>query len=420
MKFKGVILSLLLVLTLVFAVGCESAYDIAVRNGFVGSEQEWLQSLQGTNGADGADVTINDIYTKAVESGFEGSYLDFLKEYMTFTEAPDNSAAISKGLQSAVLVYCKFYKNTGFWNVSDDDEFAQAGAGVIYRLNKEQGSAYIMTNYHVVYSSDSNVKNKISNEITVTPYGGEPINVTYVGGSATYDIAVLKAENEYFSSDVPTAVTVATPNDISVGQTVIAIGNPAGRGISATQGIISVDSEYITMSAIDNASDYVTMRVMRIDAAVNSGNSGGGLFDASGNLIGIVNAKTSDTSIENMAYAIPSSIATAVADNILKNNGTFKKGTVGITIKAQNSKGYIGSDGLIKIEETVVIEDATGGAKGKLYKGDIILSVNLDHEVIVTRQFHAIDPLLSSAPGDTVTFKVLRGGEEVTVEVVCS
>lgn len=77
---------------------------------------------------------------------------------------------------------------------------------------------------------------------------------------------------------------------MTVGDSVIAIGNPNAGGIAVTQGILSMESEYITMTAADNVST-VQIRVMRVDAAINGGNSGGGLFNDSGELIGIVNAK---------------------------------------------------------------------------------------------------------------------------------
>ena len=297
--------------------------------------------------------------------------------------------------------------------------YAQAGAGVIYKINKTSGSAYIITNYHVVYSSESVTQSKISGLISIIPYDGNKLDATFVGGSAEYDIAVLEVENSYFSSDFPVAVTVADSNEVTVGQTAIAIGNPAGQGLSATEGIISVDSEYIAMSDIENPSASVTMRVMRIDAAVNSGNSGGGLFDSQGNLIGIVNAKSSDNTIENMAYAIPSAVATAVAENILKNI-VFKKGIVGITLEIKSSTCYLDENGRARISETIAVRSVEGAASGILQTGDIITSVKLDKEIRVTRQFHVIDALLSSSPGDAVVFKVLRNGKEVEATVICA
>ena len=97
-----------------------------------------------------------------------------------------------------------------------------------------------------------------------------------------------------------------------VGSSAIAIGNAQGLGISSTSGVVSVDSEYITMTAADGKT-AVAFRVMRVDTAINSGNSGGGMYDDNGNLIGIVNAKIVYDGVENIGYAIPSNGAVSVA-----------------------------------------------------------------------------------------------------------
>ncbi|MBR2971273.1 MAG: serine protease [Clostridia bacterium] len=420
-KIKSLILTIVMATLLVFAVGCEaSAYDIAVQNGFEGTEAEWLLSLKGKDGVDGKDgkngtsITITDLYNEAVKNGFEGTISDFLFEYLSFEEAVDNSGAINKGLRSAVLINCAFTKARP--SFMESGSFSQAGAGVIYRLNATAGSAYIITNFHVVFSMDSSTDTGISDTITVTPYGGSAISASYVGGSSLYDIAILKATDDYFSSEIPLAVTVAS-DEVAVGQTAIAIGNPAGYGISATEGIVSVDSETIPMTDIETESSYVNMRVMRIDTPVNSGNSGGGLFDTSGNLIGIVNAKASDTSIENMAYAIPTSIAIRVADNIIED-GVFEKGMLGITIYSTDSSAYIDEHGNMKIRETVTVNSAEGASAGKLQENDVLVSITVDGVTYEgKRQFHFTDPLLTSVPGDTVTVTVLRGEDLLTFDI---
>ena len=317
-----------------------------------------------------------------------------------------------------MIVQCKFNKRS--YGLTRGEEYGQQGSGVIYAINKEQGSAYIITNYHVVYSSDSDTQTRVSNEITISPYGGSAISVTYVGGSAQYDIAVLKATDDYFSSTFPLAINLVN-GDVTIGQSAIAIGNPAGEGLSATQGIISVESEEIIMEDIENSSSYVSTRVMRIDAAVNSGNSGGGLFNSAGELIGIVNAKSSDTSIENMAYAIPASIVSAVADNIIKNNGNFNKGTVGITITVTQTTGYLDENDCVRIAETVVISQVSGAASGLLQANDVVKAITIYGQTItVNRMFHLTDPILRTLPGDSVTITVERSGQTVDVTVVCS
>lgn len=412
MKKINIIAAVLLTaLMVLFASGCASAYDVAVKNGYSGTETQWLESLKGKDGADGKDITIEQVYTYARQNGFEGTYLDFLDEYLSFEVGQSNEAAVSKGIRSAVEVYCAFNQTSYF----GQNGVTQGGAGIIYKLNSETGSAYIITNYHVVYSDKSNSEN-ISSDIKIIPYGGEPISAQYVGGTPTYDIAVLKVSG-LKTDNFMTDVTVNT-SDVNVGQTAIAIGNPSGAGISVTQGIVSVDSENITMNAIDNPRSQVTMRVIRIDAAVNSGNSGGGLFNDRGEFIGVVNAKAGDNDIENVGYAIPASIAVSVADHIIRN-GTFSRGLAGITIRSDDVHAYLDQDGYAHIAEKVVVDSVSGASSGILQKGDVIKSVKVfDREITVTRSFNITDALLAATNGDEVTFTVERDGKETVATVI--
>ena len=408
-KFKAFVLVISILVVTALCTSCASAYDVAVKNGFSGNEQQWLNSLKGKDGADGSDLSIEQIYSYALDNGFSGTYLDFLDEYLSFEVGKSNEEAVSKGLRSAVEVYCSFV-GTGYLS----SEYTQGGAGVIYKMNKEAKTAYIITNYHVVYSSKSS--NNISSDIKIIPYGQEAfVPASFVGGTPTYDIAVLKVDG-FDAEEFYRAVTV-NKSDVTVGQTAIAIGNPSGSGISATQGIVSVDSEQITMSAIDNPQDEVKMRVMRIDTAVNSGNSGGGLYNDRGELIGIVNAKSGDKDIENMGYAIPASVAAAVADNII-SNGAFIRGFAGVQVASKDARAYLDGD-IVHIKETVVVDSVSGAAYGILQKNDVILAVKTDSEEIeANRSFNIVDALLSCSPGDEVTFTVLRGGEELTLKVI--
>ena len=238
------------------------------------------------------------------------------------------SASVKNPILSAVSIRCGFYENQYAWNgaVTGTKETASAGSGVIYKLDKENGDAYIITNYHVVFNGNSTTG--ISDRIYVYLYGMEMMNsdgntyaipAAYVGGSMNYDIAVLKITgSEILKNSNAVEATVANSDEVSILDTAIAIGNPGAAGLSATSGCINVDSEEITVG-FDTASGTVsvTLRVMRTDAAVNSGNSGGGLFNEKGELIGIVNAKDADDSVDNIGYAIPSNIARAIADNAI-------------------------------------------------------------------------------------------------------
>ena len=353
----------------------------------------------------------------------------------------DVSAAASAGLASAVSVtanfvrtynnsYGGFFPGFGMGGGTTTQEYPSKGSGVIYKLDRQTGSAFIITNYHVVYDSACNTKDGISDDIEVFLYGAEgeeyAIPAKYVGGSLYYDIAVLYVEGaDALKNSVHNAPKVANSDDVSVGTTAIAIGNPEGNGISASLGIVSVNSEYITMTAADGSS-YVQFRVMRVDTAVNSGNSGGGLYNEKGELIGIVNAKIVDSTVENIGYAIPSNVAIAVADNIVdncfgKDTRTVKRALLGITLGSSDSIAVMDTDsGTLKVKERVSVAEISEGspAYGKLKVGDVIKSATLGSETIeVTRKHHIIDLLLKARVGDSVSIKVDRNGTEIDVTV---
>lgn len=394
-----------------------SAYEIAVQNGFTGTEQEWLDSFYNETTI---KETTNNFYV-------EGS-------------GTDVSAAANTGLKSVVSVYSYFTTtSTGggifFPQHPQEINYSSAGAGVVYTL-EEDGSAYVVTNYHVVYDADSDTSDKISDEIYVFLYGMEysqyGIPATYVGGSMNYDVAVLRIDK---SDIVKTAaekgtlcaVSFGNSDNVAVGQTAIAIGNPEAEGISVSSGIISVTSEDITMTAVDESST-VTMRVIRTDTAINSGNSGGGLFDTQGKLIGIVNAKMKTEKAENIAYAIPANLVKAVADNVVyfcsqSSNKTVMRATLGITLQLQSVSTALDSQGNIVVEEILEVAEVSdgGAAKGALQVGDAIESVTIRGVTTkVTKSYHVSEALLYARPGDTVTLDVTRNGETQKVEITLS
>lgn len=346
-----------------------------------------------------------------------------------------NLVAASKGLLSAVSIHCKFKITTMstplFGTPTPSTEtVSSAGSGVIYTLDKTAGSAYIITNYHVLYCKGADTDNDISEDITVHLYGLEDskyaIHAEYVGGSMNYDIAVLEVK----SSDVlresnAMAAEFADSNDISILDTAIAIGNPRDFGLSATVGAVNVESETIVMTSVDGSS-YISLRVIRTDAAVNSGNSGGGLFNDKGQIIGIVNAKMSSSSVDNIGYAIPSNVAKYVTDNIIfydkqdKSNDSVKRALIGIKVGVESAgTSYDTETGKITRYEVVNVDvvESDGASVGKLYVGDIIRSITVDGVTYeVKRKFNFVDIMLTARQTSTVVINVERAGESLAVE----
>jgi serine protease Do len=319
---------------------------------------------------------------------------------------------------------CKFSTGSGSSAGSSQSyEFAAAGSGIIYKINKISGQAYIITNYHVVYDADAN-GDGISRNISVYFYGKEysdySVSGEFVGGSINSDIAVVRVVSNYLKDDFYTAVSVGNSNAVMAGDRVLAVGNANAEGIGVTAGIVSMDSQIITMPSLLNSSQTVNHRVMRMDASINGGNSGGGLFNKNAEFIGIVNAKTVDVDVENMSYAIPSNVAVGIAESVI--GGIMKKARLGISSSPYSASAvYDPLTGKTRIVEEVEVHEVTasGAANGKLRAEDILLSVSIGGgaEFAIERSFYLSDFLYKVRSGDTLTFKVLRGGIVQTVDV---
>ena len=420
----------------------KSAYEIAVENGFVGDEQAWIEHLQGTPGKDGESLDIRDIYEEACNDGFKGTFLEFLKEYLgegSFDLTEDNDTEqIAKNIMSVVSVQAFNSSSTG--------------SGVIIELDKEGGDALILTNYHVVYNPSVRFW---GDNIYVYPYGSMPatetsgssssmdfgggIKTQFVGGSIDYDIAILRVQDsEKLKESNVTAAELGESNGQSVGEKVFAIGNPRGLGVAVTEGILSLDSEYIDveMDVLSGGlfssvtKKVYSYRVMRTDAAINGGNSGGGLFNTEGKLIGIVNAKSVSSDIDNMGYALPISQVKYAVNNILSNNGKLVKAQFGIMTTVADSLAGINSEGKLYIEEKISVykvgqsQNAQGDwvnfdciAKGKFQVGDILKTIQIgEGEIVkVDRRFTVPEYLLNVRLGDTVKVVVERDGKEETL-----
>ena len=357
---------------------------------------------------------------------------------ITITPSASHTAyAAAMGLRSAVSIYCTYTRTVGGgypWNPTPTTQsFYTMGSGVIYRL--DGGDAYIITNYHLVYNSSATANEGMAENIYVYLYGLEKENyaipATFVGGSPNYDIAVLRVEDSEVlamqaASGTAAAVTVGEEASLYPGMATLAIGNPSTEsvgGISVTQGIVSVDSETITMSAVDSGAE-TEFRVIRTDTPVNPGNSGGGLFNDRGEWIGIVNAKLTVDDVENIGYAIPVDVAQAVADNILRNcdgeeSVRVKRPLLGIGIQTTAlSSWYDPESGLIQKRETVSIVEVSETAPA-FRVGDVILSLKVGEDFAeITRQHQLLDLMLEGDAGETVIFTVLRDGETVEVSAV--
>ena len=262
---------------------------------------------------------------------------------------------------------------------------AGAGSGVIYTRD-----GYIITNYHVV---GANTKT-----ISVILHDGSVYEGRYIYGDEYVDLAVIKIEK----NDCDFA-TIGDFSQMQIGDEVLAIGNPLGYGLSVTNGIISALERQVTI-------ENTTMTLLQTSAAINSGNSGGGLFNMKGELIGIVNAKVGGTSVEGMGFAIPSTTVVKSLNDLKEYGYITGKARLGLTVsqKQYSTWPYLQTYYYIQIAEI----DADGSAaKSGLKVGDILQKFNGEE----ITSFNVLSQQLTKYKvGDTVTLTVRRPTIEQT------
>ena len=431
MKEKGLFAGLALALAGVMAASL-AACSLGGQTGetpdiVAGSDARQELSAEGTQ-----PTREYSLYLEAVAGGYEGTFVDFLKE-IGYT-GQDDTVGVNAAVNSVVSIVCGFTESATSERPpyqTTQQQVYSAGAGVIYSLDKAEGDAYIVTNYHVVYDASSvgtETVSHVSDDIAVSLYGSsETIEASYVGGAMAYDIAVLRVEDsETLKNSSAMQVSVADSDSIAVGENVYAVGNPEGEGISVTGGIVSVTAEYINVCAADETT-MLSLLEIRTDAAINHGNSGGGLFNAEGELIGIVNARNEEDGVEAFGYAIPSNLALAVARSVIDNAaaGSADRGatraTLGVNVQIERSDSrYDEATCKTYIEETVVARSVSGvGESMGLDVNDTFLSAKITaadgtvvREIAVTRMHMITTLLFDVRVGDTLTFTVSRDGQE--------
>ena len=268
-----------------------------------------------------------------------------------------------------------------------------AGSGVII-----SSDGYILTCAHVVDGAST---------ITVT-IGDKDYTATLVGEDTTSDIAVIKID-----ADGLTPATVGNSDSLKVGQSVMAVGNPLGElGGTVTGGMISALNRSVT---IQGSSSVNTMSLIQMDASVSPGNSGGGLFNMNGELIGLVNAKSSSSDAEGLGFAIPINDAIKVAQELLENGYVTGRPYLGITYLAVTDAQTASQLG-VNAYGVYVVEVVKGGPaeKAGLQAGDRIVSV--DGTEIASKD--DLGTLMQKhAAGDTLSITIARDGQMQTVNV---
>ncbi|MDO5545107.1 MAG: trypsin-like peptidase domain-containing protein [Eubacteriales bacterium] len=280
---------------------------------------------------------------------------------------------------------------TNFWGYTTTS--AASGSGFIISTD-----GYILTNYHVIEDADS---------VTVALYSGDTYDASLVGYDESNDIAVLKIDAEDLSP-----VILGDSDTLHIGDSVVAIGNPLGElTFSLTAGTISAKDREVTLSS------NITMNLLQTDCAINSGNSGGALFNLYGEVVGITNAKyssssSSSASIDNIGFAIPINSVMPIVESIIEK-GYISKPYIGITVMDVSEESQ-----LYGVPAGIAVQSVTEGSpaeEGGLTAGDVITGVNgdaMDSDDLVSY-------VKSASVGDTLTLSIYRQGEtlEITVSI---
>ena len=261
---------------------------------------------------------------------------------------------------SVVSVSTKISGMTNYWGAfSIPYESEGAGSGVIFYSDDDRVA--IATNNHVVEGA---------NTIYVTFEGDISVPAKVIGTRSESDLAVITVSWNDLNHAGIEQVTTAVFGDsdaLEVGSEVIAIGNAMGMGLSATDGIISMKEQTINV-------DGNQLGVLQTSAAINSGNSGGALVNASGEVIGINTAKYNSAMVEGMGYAIPSNYITPIVEELL-TTGTQPKPYIGITgtnITEETAPMYKLPVGALVLE----IVEGSPAEKAGLQVGDVITQFN--------------------------------------------
>lgn len=336
----------------------------------------------------------------------------------------DNLTSAQRALLSTVIVRPNFDVYNGYTYRTETIN----GSGVIYALDRAAGDAIIVTNYHVIYYK--NATNPISEDINIYLYGMEAeqykVKATFVGGSLTEDIAVLRVSgSDVIKNSCAVSVKIGDSAALSVTDRVLAVGNPEGDGISISDGIVSMNDETISMTASDGRT-IIDLRVIRIDCGINQGNSGGGLYDMDGKLVGIVNAKKTGGEIDNIGWALPINRVKNLVENILDHcDGATatnpKKALLGVTLYAAAMGVHVDSaSGDVTRYEVVEIYEVTNTCiiKDKIQVGDRILYTTVDGVKVNSDRVHmVVDHLLVARVGSTVVLGVERDGESFEITI---
>ena len=333
---------------------------------FSNNDLEYIDSISdGIYPSNAVDISDGVTASNSNDEALEPSYED-----PTFNIIDNSNSSISTAIEQTVDMV---YDSVVSIEVSATT-FSGSGSGVLFSYDENLGLSYIVTCFHVIDAATN---------ISVILSNGDEYNALLVAGYEDQDLAVLsiEARNLCYAS-------FYTDSDLlKLGSSVVCIGNPLGTlPGSVSSGVVSYVNREIYVD------EYTKMSLIQTDVAINSGNSGGGLFNTSGALIGIVNAKYTDESIEGLGFAIPINTVKMVINSFMStakydiNNKEWQEGyyigdwKLGFTISDgyYRPNGHFGSSVYVAYISGLSLNSTTSG-EDVFELEDIITSVKIDY-----------------------------------------
>lgn len=393
---KGVTLTQMIACLLVMAVLSSGLTALLLKGGNTTSQAESTTTTQDNTIVVDESKSNTEDSTQSQQADTARPSENLQVSSATTLTPAITSSVIQNSMSSVVGIYLS--ATTINYTGASEEEDLGSGSGVIITSD-----GYIVTNNHVVEGGQN---------IRVCLQDGSEYEATLIGTDSYSDLAVIKID----ATGLP-AATLGASSNMTVGDPVFAIGNPLGvLSSSVSQGIISGLDRTINV-------DGHNMTLMQTDAAVNPGNSGGGLFNANGELIGIVNAKSYGLDVEGIGFAIPMDTAKSIIMDLIDLGYVTGRPYLGISMQdvalrfgsGYSSNPFFSFGGnYVTGVQVVAVEEGSPAQNAGLQVNDVIVGLN-DQEITGTSQLSAL--LYEYKVGDTVTISVLRGNETQQLSV---
>lgn len=393
---KGVTLTQMIACLLVMAVLSSGLTALLLKGGNTTSQAESTTTTQDNTIVVDESKSNTEDSTQSQQADTARPSENLQVSSATTLTPAITSSVIQNSMSSVVGIYLS--ATTINYTGASEEEDLGSGSGVIITSD-----GYIVTNNHVVEGGQN---------IRVCLQDGSEYEATLIGTDSYSDLAVIKID----ATGLP-AATLGTSSNMTVGDPVFAIGNPLGvLSSSVSQGIISGLDRTINV-------DGHNMTLMQTDAAVNPGNSGGGLFNANGELIGIVNAKSYGLDVEGIGFAIPMDTAKSIIMDLIDLGYVTGRPYLGISMQdvalrfgsGYSSNPFFSFGGnYVTGVQVVAVEEGSPAQNAGLQVNDVIVGLD-DQEITGTSQLSAL--LYEYKVGDTVTISVLRGNETQQLSV---